>query len=124
MRRELAALAVVLAFFDAAAAQQPRPRDPRTAGQPAQPAAITGRVTAAESGVPLRNAIVSATSGMGFPREVVTDERGRFELRGLEPGAWQITVSRAGYISRKFGQSRPFGREQPIPLTAGQQVGV
>ena len=125
MRRELAALAIVLAALDAAAAQQPRPpRDPRTAGQPAQPAAITGRVTAAETGVPLRNAIVSAVSGMGFPREVVTDERGRFELRGLEAGAWQITVSRAGYISRKFGQSRPFGREQPIPLTAGQQVSV
>src|SRR5687768_18604994 len=123
MRRELAAFAVVLAALDAAAAQQPRPpRDPRTAGQPAQPAAITGRVTAAESGVPLRNAIVSAVSGMGFPREVVTDDRGRFELRGLEPGSWQIAVSRAGYISRKFGQSRPFGREQPIPLTVGQQV--
>ena len=125
MRRELAALAVVLAALDAAAGQQAAPpRDPRTAGQAAQPAAITGRVTAAETGVPLRNAIVSAVSGMGFPREVVTDERGRFELRGLEAGAWQITVSRSGYISRKFGQSRPFGREQPIPLTAGQQVGV
>ena len=125
MRRALAALAVVLAALDTAAGQQARPpRDARTTSQAVQPAAITGRVTAAESGVPLRNAIVSAVSGMGFPREVTTDDRGRFELRGLEPGSWQVTVSRTGYISRKFGQSRPFGREQPISLTVGQQVGV
>ena len=124
MRHALAALAVVLAALDTAAGQQARPpRDTRT-NQAVQPAAITGRVTAAESGVPLRNAIVSAVSGMGFPREVPTDDRGRFELRGLEPGSWQITVSRTGYISRKFGQSRPFGREQSISLTVGQQVGV
>jgi hypothetical protein len=125
MKRALAALAVLLVALDVAAGQQPRPvRDPRTTGQAVVPAAITGRVTAAESGVPLRNAIVSAVGGRGVPREAVTDDRGRFELRGIEPGAWQLTVSRSGYISRKFGQSRPFGREQPIPLAAGQQVSV
>jgi hypothetical protein len=125
MRRGLIAAAVVLAALDVAAAQQARPpRDPRSTGQAVPPAAITGRVTAAESGVPLRNAIVSAVSGMGLPREVVTDDRGHFELRGLEPGSWQIAVSRAGYITRKFGQSRPFGREHPILLAGGQQVGV
>jgi hypothetical protein len=126
MKRGLVVLAVLLAALDAAAGQQARPpRDPRTSAQPAQPAVIIGRVSAAESGVPLRNAIVSAVhSSMGIPREIVTDDRGRFELRGLAPGPWQLTVSRTGYISRKFGQSRPFGREQPIALTAGQQVSV
>ena len=126
MTRGLLALAVLLASLDAATGQQPRAaRDTRTPPQPAQPAVIIGRVTAAESGVPLRNAIVSAVNNsMGLPREVVTDERGRFELRGLVPGAWQLTVSRNGYISRKFGQSRPFGRDQPIPLSSGQQVSV
>lgn len=125
MRRGLAAVAVLFTALDAAAGQQARtPRDPRTTSRAAVPTAITGRVTAAESGVPLRNAIVSAVNTMGFPREVVTDDRGRFELRGLEPGSWQLTVSRSGYISRKFGQTRPFGREQPIPLTVGQQVSV
>ena len=124
MTRGLAALAVLLTALDAVAGQQARsPRDTRATNQAAG-SAITGRVTAAESGVPLRNAIVAAVATMGFPREVVTDDRGRFELRGLESGSWQLTVSRAGYISRKFGQSRPFGREQPIPLTAGQQVNV
>lgn len=126
MKRGLAPLVVLLAALDAAAGQQPRPpRDPRTAPQPAQQAVILGRITAAESGAPLRNAIVSVgNNSMGLPREVVTDDRGRFELRGLAPGAWYVTVSRTGYISRKFGQSRPFGREQPILLTAGQQVSV
>jgi hypothetical protein len=74
--------------------------------------------------VPLRQAIVAASNPMGFPREVVTDDGGRFELRDLEPGSWELTVSRSGYISRKAGQSRPFGRSTPMPLSAGQQVNV
>jgi hypothetical protein len=125
MKRGLAAIAVLLATFDAARGQPARPpRDARSTSQAAIQSAITGRVTAAESGVPLRNAIVSAINGMGLAREAATDDRGRFALTGLEPGSWQLTVSRSGYISRKFGQSRPFGREQPIPLTPGQQVNV
>lgn len=125
MKHGLATLVVLLAAFDAAGQQTRPPRDVRTTSQPARQAVIIGRVTAVESGVPLRNAIVSAVNNsLGLPREVVTDDRGRFELPGLAPGAWHLTVSRTGYISRKFGQSRPFGREQPLVLTAGQQVSV
>ena len=126
MTRGVLAVAVLLAALDAGAGQQARPpRDARASSQAAQQGTIIGRVTAVESGVPLRNAIVSAANNsMGPPREVVTDDRGRFELPGLAPGAWQLSVSRTGYITRRFGQSRPFGREQSIPLTAGQQVSV
>jgi hypothetical protein len=126
MRCALIALAVLASAVEVAAAQQPvrPPRDLQPNRQTSGVAVIAGRVTAADSGIPLRQAIVSATSQRGFPREVVTDDGGRFEIRDLEPGLWELTVSRSGYISRKAGQSRPFGRSTPIALATGQQVNV
>jgi hypothetical protein len=124
--RAALAVAVLFAAITAAAAQQPV-RSPRSAASPRAAtgnAAIVGTVTAADTGVPLRQAIVSVVSSIGFPREVVTDDRGRFELRDLDAGPWQLTVSRNGYISRKFGQTRPFGPAQPVVLAAGQQLDV
>ena len=123
MTRVLLVVVLSLAAFDAAAGQIARPRD-FPGRQSTGSGVITGRVTASDTGVPLRQALVSASGAMGIPREVVTDEQGRFTLRDLEPGAWQVTVSRSGYITRKFGQSRPFGRATAIAMTNGQKVNV
>jgi hypothetical protein len=124
MKHLVCAIVVVFAAVDAAPGQQPaRARDPRSNRQ-SDPSVIVGRVTAADSGVPLRQAIVAATSPTSPPREVVTDDRGVFELGDLQPGTWQLSVSRTGYINRKFGQSRPFGRPGAIALAPGQQVNV
>ena len=121
--------AIALLLTVDAVAQQPArpPRDllsPGASRPSVAPAVITGRVTAADSRLPLRQAIVSATSQGAPPREAITDDRGMFQMTDLPPGAWQLTVSRQGYISRKFGQSRPFGRSAPIELAAGGQVNV
>jgi hypothetical protein len=125
MTRAFLAVAVILAAGAATtAAGQARPRDVLPGRPSTGSGVIAGRVTASDTGVPLRQAIVSAAGGMGIPREVTTDDQGRFELRGLEPGAWQITVSRSGYITRKFGQSRPFGRATAITMTNGQRVNI
>ena len=126
MMRVVLAVAVMLTALDAAAGQQaPRPLRDLLPGRPGGGSGvITGRVTAVDSGVPLRQAIVSASGIMGAPRETVTDDQGRFVLRDLEPGSWQVTVSHSGYISRKFGQSRPFGRAMAISLTNGQKVNI
>ena len=123
MTKLLLAMAVILAA-SSAAAQQARPRDFAT-GRPSNgTGVITGRVTASDTGVPLRQAIVAASGAMGIPRETTTDDQGRFELRGLDPGAWQVTVSRSGYITRKFGQTRPFGRATAITMANGQRVNI
>ena len=126
MRCAAVALAVLVSAGEVTAARQPArpPRDVQPTRQTGGPASITGKVTAADTGVPLRQAIVSATSPVGFPRETVTDDGGRFEIRDLQPGPWELTVSRSGYISRKAGQSRPFGRSTPIALAGGQEVNV
>jgi hypothetical protein len=131
-----AVVAVVLGALDAglfrvkaeatlSAQQGARPaRDTPNRRTAAAPGLIAGRVTAADTGIPLRLAIVAASGPAGLPREVMTNDEGRFELRDLEPGAWQLTVSRSGYISRKSGQSRPFGRTRPIAVGSGQQISI
>ena len=123
MTRVLLVVVLGLAAFDAAAGQIARPRD-FPGRQIAGTGVITGRVTAADTGVPLRQAVVSAAGAMGIPREVVSDDQGRFAIRDLEPGAWQVTVSRSSYITRKFGQSRPFGRATAITIANGQTVNI
>jgi hypothetical protein len=128
MMRTVLAVAAMLTALDAAAGQQaPRPLRDLVPGRPAAGSGvIMGRVTAVDTGAPLRQAIVSASglTGVMSPREALTDDQGRFVLRELEPGPWQVTVSRAGYITRKFGQSRPFGRATAITLGNGQKVNV
>jgi hypothetical protein len=126
MMRAVLAVAVILAAFDAVAGQQAgRPPRDLLPGRPLTgTGVITGRVTAAETGVPLRQARVAAAGVVGTPREVITDDQGHFELRNLEPGPWQVTVSRSGYITRTFGQSRPFGRATAISIANGQRVNI
>ena len=126
MTKALLAAAMILAAVTAATAGQPgaRPRDLMPGRPSTGSGIITGRVTASDTGVPLRQALVAATGVMGMPREATTDDQGRFELRSLEPGPWQISVSRSGYITRKFGQARPFGRATAITMTNGQRVNI
>ncbi len=120
--RALAFFAILLAAIDAASQTPARPQRDAPNRRVGGPGAIVGRITAADTGVPLRQAIVSALSERGLPREVVTNDDGRFELADLEPGPWQVTISRNGYITRKSGQSRPFGRVRPIDVASGQRT--
>jgi hypothetical protein len=118
-------LCVMLAA--AAAAQQP-PRPPRDVGgrgtdTPAEPAIISGRVTSAESGTPLRRAEVVALNQQRMePRTTVTDDEGRYQFTDLEAGSWQLTASKLGYSSRQFGQRRPYETPQLLRLAAGERA--
>jgi hypothetical protein len=111
----LVLLAAVL-FGESTLAQraQPRPQriDPLTA-------AIRGRVTAADTGAPVRGAEVRLSSDGHFSRLALTNGDGRFELRDLAAARYQVTVSRTGFISTQFGQRRPFEAPTPIELAEG-----
>jgi hypothetical protein len=128
MKHPLLLLIVTTAMASAAVAQvgQRPARPPRDVGgsrvQAAASATIAGRVTVADTGAPLRRVEVTAEHPETFPRVTITDDEGRYELPGLEPGPWRLQTLKTGYISLQFGQRRPFGPAEPIRLSAGDRA--
>ena len=97
------------------------PRDARQ--QVTGTAVIRGRVVAADTGSPIRRAQVRAfSSDTRGSRLASTDGQGRFELRDLPAGRWELTASKAGFVTLRFGQRRPFEAGQPVELRDGQVV--
>jgi len=90
---------------------------------PAASGRIAGSVIGAETGVPVRFAEVTLTSGA---REwhASTGDAGGFAFDGLGPGGYTLHVSKPGYLDTTYGQSRP-GTDTPgrtIPLGAGERI--
>jgi hypothetical protein len=95
------------------------PRD--NAPQPTGTGKIIGRVVAADTGSPIRRAMVSINSREGrFSRAVSTNSEGRYELTGLPDGRYRLTVNKAGFVSLEYGQARPFETGKPIDLAPAQ----
>jgi hypothetical protein len=105
--------------------QQLPPRDATGANvsgdQAAGTAVIRGRVVAADSGTPIRRAQVRAQSGeLRANRLVSTDAQGRFEFKDLPAGRWNLTASKAGYMTLRYGQKRSFEAGSPIEVADAQ----
>ena len=78
---------------------------------------IRGRVTAADTGRPLRGARVQITAlELSAARTVYTDLAGRYEFAGLVAGRYTVTASTASFIALGYGQARPFEGGKPIVL--------
>jgi hypothetical protein len=115
----------------AMSAQQPMPsprpgvppvtRDGPDAQQKTGTARMSGRVTAADTGRPLRRALVRAMAPeTPEPRSVSTDVDGHWELRGLPAARYTLSVSKGGYVTLAYGQLRPFEAGKGIELADGQ----
>ena len=105
----------------AASAQTPvqRPAAPSTTG----PATITGRVIAADTGLPLRRASVRLTSPALSPRPpVVTDVEGRFIFDDIPLGQYGVTAQKEGFLALSYGQQRPTDLPRDLELRDGQTV--
>ena len=85
-------------------------------------AVIRGIVTS-DTGTPVRRAQVRANAG-GMPggRVTSTDADGRYELRDLPAGRWNVSVSKPGFVTQRYGQRRPFETVAPIELGNGQKI--
>src|SRR5204863_4400425 len=101
---------------------------PRDAGQVPRPAtgtaSIRGRVFAADSGRPLRRARIQI-NGPGLPtngQTTSTDAEGRYEIRDLAGGRYNINVTRSGYLRLGYGQRRPFEQGRPFDLANGERA--
>ena len=65
-----------------------------TAGAPRAQARLTGTVTDALGGAPLRGAVVRLEL---TARAVTVGSDGRFDLTGVPPGTYTLRASRVGY---------------------------
>jgi protocatechuate 3,4-dioxygenase beta subunit len=92
--------------------QPPPPRDSSTRTH-SETATIRGRVVAADSGEPLRNARV-ALAGTGSIPPAFTSSDGRFVFAGLTDGRYTLSARKAGYVATAFGQ-RQFD-QPPVPI--------
>jgi hypothetical protein len=94
---------------------------PRDAAQKTGTARLSGRVTALDSGRPIRRAVVRLMAPeIREPRSVSTDADGRWELRELPAGRYSIMVTKGGFVSLSYGQVRPFEPGKPVELADGQ----
>jgi hypothetical protein len=84
-------------------------------------ARVAGRVLAADTGKPLRRAIVRASvPATREPRWIWTDADGRWQLDHLPAGRYTLTVSKSGYLSLEYGQLRPFEPGKVLELAEEQ----
>src|SRR5579862_6193 len=92
----------------------------RTSWEPRAPgtATILGVVTDAGHPVP------GATVSLGLPAisDELTDDQGRFAFVDLPAGSYSIQADKPGYVSSGFGERRPDGQDQSLPLSDGQHV--
>jgi hypothetical protein len=122
-RHLVAVVAMMLALAAAVSAAQ----RPGVAGQGVTTvdpftASISGRITAADSGVPIRRAEVRAISERGVTRLATTDADGRYDIRDLPEGTYRLHASKSGFVPLNYGQRRPFEASIPLTLAQRQQV--
>jgi carboxypeptidase family protein len=131
--RVLACAVVVFSLSIAASAQtpqQPAPPGgrPGTARDNAKPQAVgtarlSGRVLNGETGKALRRAVVRAMAAeIREARSASTDADGKWEIKDLPAGRYQLLVQKGGFVSLQYGQRRPFEQGKPVELVDAQAV--
>jgi hypothetical protein len=106
---------------------QPARLPPRAARPGEDPqkgtAVLRGYVTAADTGNPIRRAMVRAMSQDGRNSGMTTtDADGRFEIKELLGGRYTLTVSKAGYVTMSYGQRRPEQQGTVLEILDGTTV--
>lgn len=99
--------------------QRPAPSSQEAAGT----AVIRGRVTAADTGRPLRRARVTVsgqTTTTAAPRATSTNVRGEYEVKNLPAGRYTVRVQRSGYLPMSHGQRRSNDLARPLDVADGQ----
>lgn len=104
---------------------------PRPQGDKLEPAIAEGQVISASTGEPVVRARVTLrpttetpnaeNAPGGFTME--TDEQGTFHFEKLEPGKYDLSVTKTGYLRASYGAKRAKGPGIPILLTSGQTTG-
>ena len=84
---------------------------------------IRGRVTALDTGRPLRRARINVNAPeLQETRNVSTGSDGRFEITNLQAGNYSVSVVRGGYLRLGYGQKRPGDPPGRVEVADGQVV--
>jgi hypothetical protein len=82
---------------------------------------VRGFVLSAETGAPLRRALVNVRSSDGRGGGMATtDAQGQFEIKELPAGRYNISALKAGFVTTSYGQRRPEQPGTPLELRDGQ----
>ena len=74
---------------------------------------------------PIPRAVVMLTgNGIRDNVSVVADEAGRFRFVDVEPGRYNVGVSKPAYLPTSYGAKRPGRPGTSIAITAGQQIEI
>ncbi|MEO8371009.1 MAG: carboxypeptidase regulatory-like domain-containing protein [Candidatus Solibacter sp.] len=103
-------------------------------GYQAAPAkgSIEGQVVNGKAGSPLKKATLQlvmmnpvGAGGRGQPqvrKSAESDETGRFAFTGLEPGKYQLSAERQGFLRMSYGARKYQGGGTPVLVAEGQNV--
>jgi len=96
----------------------------RDAGpEPTGTGRIRGRVVDAETGLALRDTLLTVSGGgLRTGRNVGTDDEGRYEFENLPAGRFNLSATKPGYMTLAYGQRRPFESGRPIELGERQTL--
>ena len=81
---------------------------------------LRGRVVAADTGSIVRRAQVRISSPDIGSKTAFTDAQGRYEFQKLPAGRFNVSVSKSGFVTMQYGQTRPFEPGRPIDLVDAQ----
>lgn len=91
---------------------------------PQAPGSLAGVVVTADTPPqPVRRAIVKLSgAAIALNLSAVTDDRGAFAFENVPAGTYEVSASKAAYITQQFGAKRPGARGTPLTLAAGQRL--
>ena len=85
---------------------------------------IQGVVVKVGTAQPLRKAVIAAypSDAHSEGRTAMTDAIGRFELKGLAPGAYFLSAQHNGFVTQRYGQRTLDGPGKVLTLSPAQKV--